>query len=94
MATFKVLDELIEIIGSTELHKRMRFWFMQEISEEEGFLRFLRDDLRRRNTRRCVLIGEMEALGARGWDGIREKEVHVAKMDLIDKDVRDVDDID
>ncbi|GJR02192.1 zf-CCHC domain-containing protein [Tanacetum coccineum] len=69
MATFEVLDKLIEIIGSTELHKHMRFWFVQEIAEEEGFLRFLcdrSDDLRRRRARRRVLIGEMEALGARG----------------------------
>ncbi|GKE61213.1 hypothetical protein Tco_1511580 [Tanacetum coccineum] len=59
----------MKIAGSTELHKRMRFWFMQEISEEEGLLKFLRDcydDLRRRSARLRVLIGEMEALGARG----------------------------
>nr|GEU37669.1 hypothetical protein CTI12_AA274910 [Tanacetum cinerariifolium] len=58
-----------EITGSTELHKRMRFWFMQEIAKEEGFLRFLRDrcdDLRRHRARRRVFIGEMEALGSRG----------------------------
>nr|GEV94426.1 hypothetical protein [Tanacetum cinerariifolium] len=39
------------------------------ISEEEGFLIFLRDrcdDLRMRNARRRVLIGKMEALEARG----------------------------
>nr|GFB38509.1 hypothetical protein [Tanacetum cinerariifolium] len=39
------------------------------IFEEEGFLIFLRDrcdDLRMRNARRRVLIGEMEALEARG----------------------------
>ncbi|GJR52443.1 hypothetical protein Tco_1402964 [Tanacetum coccineum] len=51
MANFEVLDELIEI------------------TEEEGFLRFLRnrcDDLRRRSARSRVLIGEMEALEARG----------------------------
>nr|GEX12781.1 hypothetical protein [Tanacetum cinerariifolium] len=69
MATFEVLDELIEITGSTELHKRMRFWFVQEIAEEEGLLKFLHDrcdDLRRKNVRRCVLIREMEALGERG----------------------------
>ncbi|GJX75337.1 hypothetical protein Tco_0313932 [Tanacetum coccineum] len=69
MATFEVLDELMEITGSTELHKRMRFWFVQEIAEEEGLLKFLRDrcdDLRRKNARRRVLIREMEALGERG----------------------------
>ncbi|GJS07902.1 hypothetical protein Tco_0364698 [Tanacetum coccineum] len=46
-----------------------RFWFVQEIAEEEGLLKFLRDrcdDLRRKNARRRVLIREMEALGERG----------------------------
>nr|GEU65611.1 hypothetical protein [Tanacetum cinerariifolium] len=69
MATFEVLDELMEITGSTELHKRMRFWFVQEIAKEEGLLKFLCnrcDDLRRKNARRRVLIREMEALGERG----------------------------
>ncbi|GKE52390.1 hypothetical protein Tco_1487546, partial [Tanacetum coccineum] len=64
-----VLDELMEIIGSTELHKCMRFWFVQEIVEEEGLLKFIRDrcdDLRRKNARRRVLIREMEALGEHG----------------------------
>ncbi|GKF90575.1 hypothetical protein Tco_0274276, partial [Tanacetum coccineum] len=39
------------------------------ITKEEGFLRFLRnrcDDLRRQSARSIVLIGEMEALEARG----------------------------
>ncbi|GJS53996.1 hypothetical protein Tco_0627358 [Tanacetum coccineum] len=69
MATFEVLDELMEISGSTELHKRMRFWFVQEIAEEEGLLKFLCDrcdDLRRKNARRHVLICEMKDLGERG----------------------------
>ncbi|GKE43197.1 hypothetical protein Tco_1470481 [Tanacetum coccineum] len=61
--------ELLEITGSTELHKRMRFWFVQEISKEEGLLKFLHDrcdDLRRKNAKRRVLIHEMEALGEHG----------------------------
>ncbi|GJT82351.1 hypothetical protein Tco_1056693 [Tanacetum coccineum] len=69
MATFEVLDELMEITGSTELHKNMRFWFVQEIAKEEGLLKFLPDccdDLRRKNARRRVLIREMEALEERG----------------------------
>ncbi|GJS39913.1 hypothetical protein Tco_0564956 [Tanacetum coccineum] len=83
MATFEVLDELMEITGSTELHKRMRFWFVQEIAEEEGLLKFLRDrcdDLRRKNPRRRVLIHAI----AESLAGIHEKERHVAKMDLND----------
>ncbi|GKC52944.1 hypothetical protein Tco_1075689 [Tanacetum coccineum] len=91
MATFKVLDELMEIIGSTELHKRMRFWFMQEISKEEGFLKFLRDrcdDLRRRSVRHRAretdkLVALTEVL-VETQVGIHEKEGHVAKMDLND----------
>ncbi|GJU46867.1 hypothetical protein Tco_1204133 [Tanacetum coccineum] len=69
MATFEVSDELMEITGSTELRKRMRFWFVQEIAEEEGLLKYLCDrcdDLRRKSVRRCVLIREMEALGECG----------------------------
>ncbi|GKA26119.1 hypothetical protein Tco_0712228 [Tanacetum coccineum] len=69
MATFEVLDEHMEITSSTELQKHIRFWFVQEIAEEEGLLKFLRDhchDLRRKNARRRVLIREMEALGERG----------------------------
>ncbi|GJT56027.1 hypothetical protein Tco_0991081 [Tanacetum coccineum] len=69
MATFEVLDELMEITGSTQLHKHMWFWFVQNSAEEEGLLKFLRDrcdDLRRKSDRRCVLIREMEALGERG----------------------------
>ncbi|GJU75371.1 hypothetical protein Tco_1272441 [Tanacetum coccineum] len=66
MATFEVLNELIEITGLMKLHKRMWFWFVQEIAKEEGLLKFLRercDDLRRKITRHRVLIHEMEALG-------------------------------
>nr|GEV56858.1 hypothetical protein [Tanacetum cinerariifolium] len=90
MATFEVLDELMEITGSTKLHKRMRFWFVQEIAEEEGLLKFLCDrcdDLRRKNTRRRVLIREMEDSRenaiAESLAGIHEKERHVAKLDLM-----------
>nr|GEY78015.1 hypothetical protein [Tanacetum cinerariifolium] len=69
MATFKVFDELIKITGLTNLHKRMRFWFVQEIAEEEGLLKVLHvryDNLRRKSARRYVLIRDMKALGERG----------------------------
>ncbi|GKG04283.1 hypothetical protein Tco_0314670 [Tanacetum coccineum] len=69
MATFEVLDELMKITCSTELHKHMWFWFMQVIAKEKGLLKFLRDrcdDLRRKNVKRHVLIRKMEALGERG----------------------------
>ncbi|GKD66662.1 hypothetical protein Tco_1308770 [Tanacetum coccineum] len=68
MSSFDVLDELMDITGSTELHKRMRFWFVQEIAKEEGLLKFLCDrcdGLRRKNARRRMLIREIEALGER-----------------------------
>nr|GEW74901.1 hypothetical protein [Tanacetum cinerariifolium] len=94
MDTIEVLDELIEITGSTELHKRMRFWFVEEIAEEEGLLKFLRDrcdDLSRKNARLCDLLREMEALGERGVaiDSLESlKQTHAretAKLaDLID----------
>ncbi|GKA86433.1 hypothetical protein Tco_0808144 [Tanacetum coccineum] len=91
MATFKVLDELMEITSLTKLHKCMRFWFVQEIAKEEGFAKFLRDrydDLRRRINKRRVLISEMEAFEFVEWlliawsAGIHEKKGHVARMDL------------
>nr|GEZ02161.1 Gag-Pol polyprotein [Tanacetum cinerariifolium] len=66
----QVLDELMKITGSIELHKRMWFWFVQEIAKEEGLLKFLcdsGDDLRRKNARHRVLIREMEALENVGW---------------------------
>ncbi|GKB07543.1 hypothetical protein Tco_0835827, partial [Tanacetum coccineum] len=92
MATFEVLGELMEIIGSTELHKRMQFWFVQDIFEEEGFLKFLCDrcdDLRRRSAKRRAretdkLVALTEVL-VETQAGIHEKEGH---------DVMDVDDID
>nr|GEZ68491.1 hypothetical protein [Tanacetum cinerariifolium] len=43
----------------------MRFWFVQEIDEEEGLLKFLCDlcdDLRRKKARRRMLIRKMKAL--------------------------------
>nr|GEZ79972.1 hypothetical protein [Tanacetum cinerariifolium] len=36
MAIFEVLDELMEITGLTELHKRMRFWRRVLICEMEA----------------------------------------------------------
>ncbi|GJU56864.1 hypothetical protein Tco_1234630 [Tanacetum coccineum] len=71
------------------LHKRIRFWFVQEISKEEGFLNFLRDrcdDLRRRSARRHMLIGKIEALGAR-WVAVDSlyclKQTHARETDKL-----------
>ncbi|GJU44078.1 hypothetical protein Tco_1201344 [Tanacetum coccineum] len=68
MEAFEVLDELIKITSSMELHKHMQVWLVQEIVEEERSTNFLHDqcdDLRRRITKLRMLISEMEALGAR-----------------------------
>ncbi|GJV92482.1 hypothetical protein Tco_1540295 [Tanacetum coccineum] len=78
----------MKITDSTELHKCMRFWFVQEIAEEEGLLKFLRDrcdDLRRKNARRqtAKLAALTDAI-AESLAGIHEKERHVAKIDLND----------
>ncbi|GJR17036.1 hypothetical protein Tco_0965563 [Tanacetum coccineum] len=92
MATFEVLDELMDITGSTNLHKRMRFWFVQEIAEEEGLLKFLRDrcdDLRRKNVRHRVLIHEMEALGEHGvavdsLESLKQTHARETSFDICD----------
>nr|GEV17288.1 hypothetical protein [Tanacetum cinerariifolium] len=86
MATFEDLDELMVITDSTELHKHMRFWFVQEITEEEGLLKFIRDhydDLRRKSSRRRVLIRDMETLGEHGvvFDSLEcLKQTHVREI--------------
>ncbi|GJT71837.1 hypothetical protein Tco_1031123 [Tanacetum coccineum] len=93
MATFEVLDEHMEITGSIGLHKRMRFWFVQEIAEEEGLLKFLRDRcdaLRRKNSLKQTHARETAKLAAltdaitESLAGVHEKERHVAKLDLND----------
>ncbi|GJW59589.1 hypothetical protein Tco_0108924 [Tanacetum coccineum] len=72
----------------SELHKRMRFWFVQEIAEEEGFLNFLRDrcdDLRRRGARRQTdKLAALTEVLVETQAGIHEKEGQVAKMELND----------
>ncbi|GJT94890.1 hypothetical protein Tco_1090408 [Tanacetum coccineum] len=82
----------MEITGSTELHKHMRFCFVQEIAKEEGFLKFLHDrydDLRRRSAKRHVLIGEIEDLGARGVAVDCLKQTQARETDKLDA-LRDV----
>ncbi|GJQ95337.1 hypothetical protein Tco_0872659 [Tanacetum coccineum] len=86
MATFEVLDELMEITGSTELHKRMRFWFVQEIAEEEE--RGVADDslesLKQTHARETAKLAALTDVIAESLAGIHEKECHVAKLDLND----------
>nr|GEX88931.1 hypothetical protein [Tanacetum cinerariifolium] len=67
----------------------MRFWFVQEITEEEGLLKLIHDpcdDLKRKSARHCVLIHEMEALGEHGL-GVNSleclKQTHVRETDKL-----------
>ncbi|GJZ01262.1 hypothetical protein Tco_0519223 [Tanacetum coccineum] len=90
MTTFEVLDELMEITGSTELHKRMRFWFVQEIAEEEGLWELVGvavdslDCSKQTQTRETDKIDALTEVLAETQAGIHENEGHVAKMDLND----------
>ncbi|GKB20167.1 hypothetical protein Tco_0854090 [Tanacetum coccineum] len=78
MATFEILDELMEVVDSSCLNDRMRVWFVQVLAEEEafaGFLRDLCDGLRKSISKSQQLIAELEVLGERGDD--------VASLDLL-----------
>ncbi|GKE30003.1 hypothetical protein Tco_1445387 [Tanacetum coccineum] len=69
MATFEILNQLIEVADSSRPHDRMKVWFVQKHGEEEAFARFLRDQcdgLRMTNSKNQRLIAELEALGERG----------------------------
>ncbi|GJW42853.1 boron transporter 1-like protein [Tanacetum coccineum] len=38
-----ILDELMEVVDPSRLNDRMRVWFVQAVTKEEAFARFLRD---------------------------------------------------
>nr|GEV79112.1 hypothetical protein [Tanacetum cinerariifolium] len=76
MATFEVLDELIEITGSIELHKRMRFWFVQEIAEEEGVVVDSLESLKQTHARETAKLAALTDAIAESLAGIHEKECH------------------
>ncbi|GKB61573.1 hypothetical protein Tco_0917759 [Tanacetum coccineum] len=66
MATFEILDELMEVADSSRLQDRMKVWFLQAPAEEEDFVGFLHDrcvGLRMSISNSQRLIAELEALG-------------------------------
>ena len=69
MANFELLENLMNISGSSELHDFMRLWFVQQSCEEDAFSKLLFDcchHLRRVMAINHTMILNMEALGARG----------------------------
>ncbi|GKA43515.1 hypothetical protein Tco_0736239 [Tanacetum coccineum] len=72
------LNELVDLSRETE--DRMKVWFVQACTEEEGFAGFFHDrcaDLRMSLSKNQRLIAELEAVGERGdtvrcLDHIRE----------------------
>nr|GEU64296.1 hypothetical protein [Tanacetum cinerariifolium] len=85
MATFEVLDELMEIIDATELHKRMRFWrhvLIREIEAlgERGVVVDSLESLKHTHARETAKLAALTNAIAESLVGQR----HVAKMDLND----------
>nr|GEU97777.1 hypothetical protein [Tanacetum cinerariifolium] len=85
----KVLDELIEITDSTELHKRMRARRRVLIGEMEalrdpGVAVDSSDSLKQTQARGTTKLAAFTKVLAETKDGIHEKEGHMAKMDLND----------
>nr|GEX67376.1 glycoside hydrolase, family 79 [Tanacetum cinerariifolium] len=90
MATFEVLDELMEITGSTELHKRMRFWFRRvlireiEALGERGVAVDSLESLKQTHARETAKLAALTDAIAESLAGFHEKECHVGKLDLND----------
>ncbi|GKB90369.1 hypothetical protein Tco_0962641 [Tanacetum coccineum] len=70
MATFEVLDVLMKITGSTELHKRVAIDSLESLKQT--------------HTRETAKLAALTDEIAESMVGIHEKERHVAKMDLND----------
>ncbi|GKB96563.1 hypothetical protein Tco_0982700 [Tanacetum coccineum] len=89
MATFEVLDALMEITGSTELHKRMRFCRrvlireMKALGECEVAVDSL-ESLKQTHARETAKLAALTDAIAKSLASIHEKERHVTKMDLND----------
>ena len=69
MTNFELLENLINILGSSKLHDCMRLWFVQQACEEDAFSKLLFDcchHLRRVMAINHTMILNMEALGPRG----------------------------
>ncbi|GKF76160.1 hypothetical protein Tco_0225604 [Tanacetum coccineum] len=89
MATFEILDELMEISGSTKLHKRMRFWLRMLIHEmeglgERGVAVDSLESLKQTHARETAKLAALTYAIDESLAGIYENERHVAKMDLND----------
>ncbi|GKA52082.1 hypothetical protein Tco_0745278 [Tanacetum coccineum] len=77
MATFEVLDELMEITGSTELHKHGGFGNV-------GVAVDSLESLKQTHARETAKLAALTDAIVEYLAGIHEKERHVAKMDLND----------
>nr|GFB19789.1 hypothetical protein [Tanacetum cinerariifolium] len=89
MATFEVLDELMEITGATELHKHMWFWRRVLIREmkalgERGVDVDSLESLKQTHARETTKLAALTDVIDESLAGIHEKEHHVAKLDLND----------
>ncbi|GJU39335.1 hypothetical protein Tco_1192292 [Tanacetum coccineum] len=89
MSTFEVLDELMEITSSTELHKRMRFWHRMLIREmealgERGVAVDSLESLKQTHDKETAKLAALTDAIAESLAGIHEKECHIAKIDLND----------
>ncbi|GJW84017.1 hypothetical protein Tco_0157162 [Tanacetum coccineum] len=79
MATFEVLDELMEITGSIELHKRMRFWFCNRLPKKKnvGVAVDSLESLKQTHARETAKLAALIDAIAESLAGIHEKELHV-----------------
>nr|GEV43491.1 hypothetical protein [Tanacetum cinerariifolium] len=86
MATFEILDELMKIIGSTELHKRMRRVLIRKMKAlgERGVAVDSLECLKQTRPRETAKLAALTDAMAQTLAGIHEKEGHVARMDLND----------
>ncbi|PWA55419.1 hypothetical protein CTI12_AA370010 [Artemisia annua] len=69
MAQFQILDQLMNLAGSSNLHDRMRVWFVQQAMEDSAFANLLFvccQHLRRVMNKHRIMMVDMEALGDRG----------------------------
>ena len=69
MAEFQILDHLMNLAGSSNLHDRMRLWFVQKSGEDSALANLLFvccEHLRRVMAKNRILMVDMEAFGNRG----------------------------
>ncbi|GKD42196.1 hypothetical protein Tco_1266841 [Tanacetum coccineum] len=84
MSTFEVLDELMEITGSTELHKRAVLIREMDALGERGVAVDSLESLKQTHDRETAKLAALTDAIAESLAGIHEKERHVAKIDLND----------